>query len=168
MRNFTKTYFTVAQIVTLILGILLSISIVGLILGIPLFIASSKYKKFGQLSDEELIKVRNSVLGWNIFTAIVLSPSILGLIIVLILAVMINNYIKDLESGSENAEKSFSETLKDGTKNIFSGTVNSTKEIFNIKSNSTKLKEELEELKKLLDEGVITEDFVSWYFISKV
>lgn len=158
MKDFTKIFFSVAQIVTLILGILFSITIVGLILGVPLFIASSNYKKFGQLPDNELIQAKSSILGWNIFTSIVLAPSVLGFIVMLIFALMINNYINDLASGSENANKSFGDTLKDGTKNVISGTVNSTKEIFNIKSNSAKLKEELEELKKLFDEGVITEE----------
>lgn len=192
MKSTTKTYFVVMQILDLLLGILLCVapaivaimSIAGTVLtGFPIsaiiviylpiifiaifvFKASSKFKKARNYSNAELIAERKSLLGWGIFSAIMLAPSILGLVIILIFTILVNNYILDLERDEENKEsETFGEVLgnsarsagnviKDGAK----ATVDGTKEVFGIKSEMQKQKEQLEELKSWKDEGFLTEE----------
>ena len=119
MKDFTKIYFVVAWVVSLILGIFYSITLIGLIVGIPLFICMSKFKAASKMKDDELIAKRKNLLGWGVFLAVMLAPTILGLIIALILVLLVNNYICDLEKGNlDSANKSFSQTIKDGAKKM--------------------------------------------------
>ena len=135
MKDMVKTYFTVAWIVALITGIIYSLTIVGLIIGIPLFMGAKRFKRANEMLDDELIANRSNLFGWGIFLAIVLAPSILGLAVVLVFVIMVNNYILNMEKGEYTAnEKSFEQTLKDGAKNIFSNvkeTVGVGVEVFN-------------------------------------
>lgn len=78
MKQMKNVYFTIAWIASIILGVLFSLTIVGLILGIPLFIASAKFKKAINMTDDELIKNRNNLFGWGIFLAIIFAPSVIG------------------------------------------------------------------------------------------
>ena len=95
------------------------------------------------------------MFGWGIFLAIVLAPSIIGLIVMLILVFMVNNYITNLEQGNvEQANKGFGETVKEGTSKAWSG----FKETFGIKSKLDKEKDELEKLQKMKEDGIITEE----------
>ena len=148
-------YFTIFWIIGLVLGIIFSITVVGLIFGIPLLIASSKFKKARNMNNEELVANRSNLFGWGIFMAIILAPSIIGLIIALIFVFMVNNYIKDLELGNvEKTEKSFGETVKDGATKTWGG----IKEVFAGKSKVEKEKDELLKLQQLKEEGLITEE----------
>ena len=155
MKQMKNIYFTVAWIISLILGILFCITFVGAIFGIPLLIAASKFNKARKMLDEELISHRGNLFGWGIFLAIVLSPTIIGLIVLLIFVIMVNNYIKNLEEGKlEEANKSFGQTVKDGASKTWGG----VKETFGIKSKLEKQKDQIAELQKLKDDGVITEE----------
>lgn len=155
MKQMKNIYFTTAWIVSLVIGIIFSITIAGLILGIPLLIASSKFNRARKMTDDELIENRGNLFGWGIFLAIILTPSILGLIVALIFVFMVNNYISNLEQGNvEATEKSFGETVKDGTSKAWGG----IKETFGFKSKLEKQKDELNELQKMKEDGIITEE----------
>lgn len=150
MKDMVKTYFTVAWIASIVVGVLYSITIFGLILGIPLFMGAPKFKNASNMSDSDLVKNRSNLFGWGIFLAIVLAPSILGLVIALIFVIMVNNYILDLEKGNTQAtEKSFGETVKDGVKNILSDVKEGV---------TTSLEDQLAELEELKESGKITEE----------
>ena len=155
MKQMKNIYFTAAWIISLVLGILFSITLIGLVIGIPLFIASSKFKKANNMTDEELINNRGKLLGWGIFLSIVLTPSIFGLIIALIFVFMVNGYIKDLEVGNKDkTERGFGETVKEGA----SKTWNNIKETLNVKSQLDKEKDALIKLQQMKEEGIITEE----------
>lgn len=155
MKDTVKTYFNVVRIVSLIFGILFCITIVGAILGIPMIIASNKFKDAYNMTDDELVKNRSSILGWGIFLAVVFSPSIFGLIILLILAMMVDDYIKNIETGNlAQNEKSFSDTVEEGVSNTWNGIKNT----FNGKSDIDKQKAELQKLDKMREEGLITSE----------
>lgn len=155
MKDTVKTYFNVVRIISLIFGILFCITIVGAILGIPMIIASNKFKDAYNMTDDELVKNRSSILGWGIFLAIVFSPSIFGLIILLILAMMVDDYIKNIETGNlAQNEKSFSDTVEEGVSNTWNGIKNT----FNGKSDIDKQKSELQKLDKMREEGLITSE----------
>lgn len=155
MQQMTKIYFKVAQILSIVLGVIFSITIIGLILGIPLFIASGKFKNAHQMTDEELIENKNSILGWGIFLSIVCAPSIIGLIVIIIVVIMVNDYIGNLEKGDfEKANRSANQVLKDGASSAW----NDVKSTFSGKSDLDKQKEELKKLQQMLDENIITQE----------
>ena len=150
MKEASKIYFTAAWIVSLVVGILYSITFIGLLFGIPLFIASGKFNKAKDMTDEDLIKNRGNLFGWGVFLAIVLAPTVLGLIAALIFITLVNNYIVELEKGNvEVKDKSFGQTLVDSAKSVVGGAKEASGET---------LEQKLEELNKLKEKGVITEE----------
>lgn len=155
MKQMKNAYFTTGRIISLILGILFTITFIGAIIGIPLLICSKKFKNARNMSDEELIKNRGNLFGWGIFLMIILAPTILGLIIILPFVIMVNNYIKNLEEGNyEKANKGFGETVKESTGKVWNG----LKDTFKVKSKLQKQKDQIAELQKMKEDGFITEE----------
>ena len=156
MKSTVQLYFTVARILSLVVGILFCITVIGAIIGVPLIIASNKFKEASVMTDAELVKNRGSLLGWGIFVAIVFSPTFLGLIVLLLFAILVDNYIKNIELGqTAKNEATFVEVVESGAntawnevKNTFSGK----------KTNIDKQREELEKLDKMREEGLITRE----------
>ena len=95
MRGVTKGYFIAMRIVDLIFAILLCITIIGLIFAIPLFMAANKFREASEMDTQYLISNKGSILGWGIFSAIVLSATVIGLIVILVFAIIANNYIDE-------------------------------------------------------------------------
>lgn len=154
MRQTVNIYFNVARILSLIFGIIFCITLIGAIIGIPMIIASKRFGEASNMTDELLVANRTSILGWGIFLAIVFSPTIFGLILLLMLTFMVDNYIKNIEQG--NAYKndvSFSDAVDAGVSNV----VNGVKSTFSKnKTNLDKQKEELVKLDKMKEDGLIS------------
>ena len=158
MKGFVRSYFKVMQVIDMIIGIIMCITIGGLIFGIPLIISSKKFGKAYKASDQELIQMRGNLFGWGIFNAVILIGSIIGFIIVLCLVCSVNNEIKRYEASLVNGEEfkqaSIGQIVKDGAKK----TVEDTKEVFGIKSKLDKQQEQLQKLGKMKADGLITEE----------
>lgn len=155
MRKLTKVYFKVAQILALIIGIIYCITLVGAIFGVPLIIAGNKFGKYYSMTDEELVYNRGSIMGWGIFLAIMLAPTIILLIVVLVLVFMVNSHIKSIEEGNvEKSNRTFGQAVSDGASSVWNG----TKKTFNIKSKLEKQKDQLDKLTEMKEAGIITEE----------
>lgn len=100
MKNFSRIYFKVSQIIDIIIAVIFAITIVGIIFAIPFFFAAKRFKKGYDATDKELIKMKGKLLGWGIFNAIALAPSVLDMIAIIICAVIANDCIKDVEDGN--------------------------------------------------------------------
>lgn len=151
----TNVYFIVVRILTLIVGIMACITIVGAILGIPLIIASNKFRDAQLMNDEQLVAHRGSLLGWGIFVSIVLAPTILGMIAILVFAALVDSYIKNIELGNlEKNDKTVKEFVVESTAN----TVNEVKEAMKPKTTLEKQIEEIKKLKTMKEEGLITDE----------
>ena len=77
-RNRNYVVLTIMAILGFVMGILYSITIIGLIIGIPMIMGAKKYLDWAKMTDEELLSVKQSILGWAIFFSIFLFP--LGLL----------------------------------------------------------------------------------------
>ena len=155
MKDYAKTYFLVAWIVSIVMAVLYGITIAGLVLTIPLVIAFKKFKAAEKMSDTELVEHRRSLFGWGIFLSIVCAPTDIVIIALIVCSIVINNYIKDIEEGNaEKTEKSFSDTVVDSSKELWKN----TKEAFATKPSLDKQKEELAKLDQMKNEGIITEE----------
>lgn len=113
-----KALLKAAGIIGIVFGVLSCLTIIGLIFGIPMIIGGFKLNSYSDLSDDEIINYKNSILGWSIFFVIFsLIAGILGLI-------------------------------------YYFGISNDTK----YSDNSSDYMDELEKLKKLYDDKVITKE----------
>ncbi len=61
-----KSLLKVSGIISIVVGILYCITIVGIIVGIPLIIGGSKLKEISELSDEEVIARKDTIMIWTI------------------------------------------------------------------------------------------------------
>ena len=143
-KDGVKVYFAIAQIATIFVGIVCCITIIGLILGIPLLIASGRFGDAKNMNDAELINNRVSLKSWGIVVAILLSATIVGLIVMLVLVFAADNYIRNLDNNKENDHTSF----KEGVSTLYA---NTKEDLY-----AAKIKGELDALQKLLDNGIIT------------
>ncbi len=76
-----KTIYKVTGYLALVIGIFYCITIIGIIVGIPLIIGASIFLDYAKMSDEDLVKHKNSILGWSIvFLLLAFIPGILGII----------------------------------------------------------------------------------------
>lgn len=126
-----------APILTLVLGVPLPI-----VFGILLIVVYKLYKKAALMDDQFLIEKKGKILGWGIFFAIVLTPSVLFLIISLCCVVGANNYINSIIDGAPYG--TVGETVKQGATKVVAG----AREVWN----DSKANPELNELEKELDE----------------
>lgn len=155
MQNMKDIYFVVMQIVSLVFGIIFCITIVGAIFGIPLIIASGKFKNASTMNDYQLAQNRGSLLGWGIFVSIMLSPTIIGLILALICTFLVDNYIKNIQEGNyAKNDKPFSQAVKEGANN----TVNGIKNAFSSTSELDKKATQLKKLEKMREDDLITQE----------
>lgn len=61
-----KTLLKVSGIISIVLGVLACITIVGVIIGIPLIIGGNKLREYSLLSDKEILEKKSSILIWTI------------------------------------------------------------------------------------------------------
>ena len=158
MKGFVKTYFKALQIIDMIFGVIMCITVAGLIFGIPLIIGSKKFGKAYEASERELIDMRGNLLGWGIFNALMFAATLIGLIVILCFVFAVNSEIKKMEAsvvrGEEVKEVSIGQSIKEGAKK----TVDGTKEVFGIKSKLERQKDELQKLNAMKEEGFLTEE----------
>lgn len=62
-----KTLFKVTGYIALIMGIFYSITIIGLIIGIPLIIGGNKFIAYSEYANNDLIENKSNILFWSIF-----------------------------------------------------------------------------------------------------
>ncbi len=118
-----KNLLKIAGIISLVLGIICCLTIVGAIVGVPLIIGGNKIKDMANLSDQELLQQKDTILIWMV--VFLVFNQISGILVLIF-------YI-DMDGSLSN-------------------TLNSS----NKKSNDKY--DELEKLKKLYDDKVLTKE----------
>lgn len=99
-----KTLLKIAGVIAIIIGALCCIGIITAIIGIPLIIGGVRMKDYANLSGEEFMEKRNSVLGWSIFFLFFTFISgVLGIIA----------YVYMENQSNEKPKSSFAEEIKD-------------------------------------------------------
>lgn len=61
-----KNLLEIAGIISLVFGILACLTIVGVIIGIPLIIGGNKVKSMANMSDQEILENKDTILIWTI------------------------------------------------------------------------------------------------------
>lgn len=62
-----KALLKAAGIIAIVIGILCSLTIIGLIIGVPMIIGGYKLNEYSYMNDNEIINHKSSILGWSIF-----------------------------------------------------------------------------------------------------
>ena len=76
-----KTILKISGIVAIVFGIILSVTIIGLIAGVPMIIGGMKFNELSKSTEEEICKNKDTILIWSIvFLFICQLSGILGLI----------------------------------------------------------------------------------------
>lgn len=101
--NRNSTWFTAVGIVSIIAGVLYCITLIGIIVGIPLFIGAAKYLNYAKMSDEAVLAEKSTVMVWAIVFAVVMFP--LGLI-ALVPALNLEGNVDRATSGAVTGVKS--------------------------------------------------------------
>lgn len=132
-QNRNSTWFSAVGIISIIAGILYSITIIGLIVGIPLFIGASKFLGYSKMSDDEVLAEKSNVMVWSIVFAVVMFP--LGLI------ALIPAF--NLEGNVDRAT---------------SGAITGVKSAFEKKDPMEEKMEKIQKLYEMKEKGIIDED----------
>ena len=61
-----KTLVKIAGIVAIVLGVIMCITIVGAIVGVPLIIGGCKFNDYSKMDDSEFASNKDSILIWSI------------------------------------------------------------------------------------------------------
>lgn len=149
--SYYSTGLAYSGLALLVFGLALTITF-----GCLLIKVTKLYKEAAKMDDEFLKENKGRILGWGIFFAIVMSPSIIGFIASLVLSILANNYIQGLIDGREEDNRSFGQKVKTTSRSIVRG----TKEVF-VGSDEEKqedLLKKLRDLKQMKEDGLIDED----------
>ena len=62
-----KVILKVTGIISIVIGTLYSLTIIGAIVGIPLIIGGFKFITYSNMTDERIVSEKSNILGWSIF-----------------------------------------------------------------------------------------------------
>ena len=97
-----KSLLKIAGIISIIVGILFCLTLIGAIVGVPIIIGGCKFKDYANLSDEELLQHKDSIIIWTIvFLLINQLAGVLGLVFVIV------NNLFDSNSTNTNSATNF-------------------------------------------------------------
>ena len=97
-----KSLLKIAGIISIIVGILFCLTLIGAIVCVPIIIAGCKFKDYANLSDEELLQHKDSIIIWTIvFLFINQLAGVLGLVFVIV------NNLFDSNSTNTNSATNF-------------------------------------------------------------
>jgi len=106
-----KVILKIAGIFALVVGVLCSLTIIGLIIGIPLIIGGIKFMNYSNMTDVKLTSEKSSLLGWSIFFLIFTFVSgLLGLIYYFSLTETYDNITDSIKA--KNRDLSYLEELE--------------------------------------------------------
>ena len=100
-----KTLVKISGIIAIVLGILLCLTIIGIIVGIPMIIGGSKLNEYSKMDDNEFNNNKESLLIWSIVFLFLSVPSgILGLVGYFLFEAKRSDYLKNFKSNKKYDE----------------------------------------------------------------
>lgn len=132
-----KTYFTVMGILMLTIGILLCITLIGAIVGIPLIIGSASMRKAVDYNQKQLKENNTTLLVWGIIFGVFTLP--VGVAAIIFACLVYSEINKDMVDGKVVVD------IKPSSNST------STKE-------TEEIKKKLSALEQLKNDGIITEE----------
>lgn len=104
-----KSLLKISGIISIVLGIICCLTIFGAIIGVPLIIGGNKIKDMANLSDQELLQQKDTILIWMV--VFLVFNQISG-ILLLIFYIDMDGSISSSFKGSNNNDNKYDELEK--------------------------------------------------------
>ncbi len=126
-----KSLLKISGIIAIVFGILACLTLVGAIVGVPLIIGGAKMKEYAYYTDEQIIANKDKILIWTI--VFLFFCQISGILLLIFYIDSIGKYEKGITGDNMNYQS-------------------------NMNTNNNAKYEELEKVKKLYDEKILTKE----------
>lgn len=126
-----KSLLKISGIIAIVFGILACLTLVGAIVGVPLIIGGAKMKEYADYTDEQIIANKDKILIWTI--VFLFFCQISGILLLIFYIDSIGKYEKGITGYNMNYQS-------------------------NMNTNNNTKYEELEKVKKLYDEKILTKE----------
>lgn len=136
-----KSLLKISGIIAIVVGVLACLTLIGAIVGVPLIIGGAKIKEYADYTDEQILVIKDKILIWTIVFLFFCQLS--GILLLIFYIDTIGKYEKGLGINTDNMN--------------FNGNMNYNNNANNMGVNNNKY-EELEKIKKLYDEKILTKE----------
>lgn len=126
-----KSLLKISGIIAIVFGILACLTLVGAIVGVPLIIGGAKMKEYADYTDDQIIANKDKILIWTI--VFLFFCQISGILLLIFYIDSIGKYEKGITGDNMNYQS-------------------------NMYTNINAKYEELEKVKKLYDEKILTKE----------
>lgn len=126
-----KSLLKISGIIAIVFGILACLTLVGAIVGVSLIIGGAKMKEYADYTDEQIIANKDKILIWTI--VFLFFCQISGILLLIFYIDSIGKYEKGITGDNMNYQS-------------------------NMNTNNNAKYEELEKVKKLYDEKILTKE----------
>lgn len=126
-----KSLLKISGIIAIVFGVLACLTLVGAIVGVPLIIGGAKMKEYADYTDEQIIANKDKILIWTI--VFLFFCQISGILLLIFYIDSIGKYEKGITGDNMNYQS-------------------------NMNTNNNAKYEELERVKKLYDEKILTKE----------
>lgn len=126
-----KSLLKISGIIAIVFGILACLTLVGAIVGVPLIIGGVKMKEYTDYTDEQIVANKDKILIWTI--VFLFFCQISGILLLIFYIDSIGKYEKGITGDNMNYQS-------------------------NMNTNNNAKYEELEKVKKLYDEKILTKE----------
>lgn len=126
-----KSLLKISGIIAIVFGILACLTLVGAIVGVPLIIGGAKMKEYADYTEEQIVANKDKILIWTI--VFLFFCQISGILLLIFYIDSIGKYEKGITGDNMNYQS-------------------------NMNTNNNAKYEELEKVKKLYDEKILTKE----------
>lgn len=130
-----KSLLKISGIIAIVLGVLECLTLIGAIVGVPVIIGGAKMKEYADYTDEQIIANKDKILVWTI--VFLFFCQISGILLLIFYIDSIGKYEKGITGNNMDYQSNMNN---------------------NMNTNSNLKYEELEKVKKLYDEKILTKE----------
>ena len=133
-----KSLLKISGIIAIVVGVLACLTLVGAIVGVPLIIGGAKIKEYSDYTDEQIIVIKDKILIWAIVFLFFCQLS--GILLLIFYIDSIGKYEKGLGINTNTNDMNYNNNTN------------------NMNATNNAKYEELEKVKKLYDEKILTKE----------
>lgn len=133
-----KSLLKISGIIAIVVGVLACLTLIGAIVGVPLIIGGAKIKEYSDYTDEQILVIKDKILIWAIVFLFFCQLS--GILLLIFYIDSIGKYEKGLGINTNTNNMNYNNNTN------------------NMNATNNAKYEELEKVKKLYDEKILTKE----------
>ena len=133
-----KSLLKISGIIAIVVGVLACLTLIGAIVGVPLIIGGAKIKEYSDYTDEQILVIKDKILIWAIVFLFFCQLS--GILLLIFYIDSIGKYEKGLGINTNTNDMNYNNNTN------------------NMNATNNAKYEELEKVKKLYDEKILTKE----------